>query len=96
LYLHIIDSDSGQKLNLSCIKSSILYIESVNITYQYDQTMITSAIYAIQYDKNAKNTFRNGNCENQCEINNETFKTKGVNHVINKMEPKCKLALSPK
>jgi len=96
LYLYIINVNNGQKLSLSCIESSILYIESVNITYQYDQTMITSAIYAIQYDKNAKNTFRNGNCENQCEINNETFKTKGVNHVINKMEPKCKLALSPK
>ena len=58
--------------------------------------MINYAIYAIQYDKNAKNTFRHGNCENQCEINNGTFKTKGVNHVINKMEPKYKPSLRPK
>jgi len=64
LYLHIIDINNRQKLNLSCTESSILYIGSANITYQYDQTMFTSAIYAIQYDKNAKNTFRHGNCEN--------------------------------
>ena len=96
MYLHIIGTNNWQKLNLSCIESSILYIGSANITYQYDQTMITSAIYAIPYDKNTKNTLRHGNCENQCEIHNETFKTKGVNHVINKMEPKCKPALSPK
>jgi hypothetical protein len=96
LYLHIIDSNNGRKLNLSCTEPSILYIESANITHQYDQTMIASAIYAIQYDKNGKNTLRHGNCKNQCKIHNETFKIKGVNHVINKMEPKCKPALNPK